>query len=183
MQVEEADRPETKNRPETKKMPNTSESRHQAELLLGDGPPKPGTEKTDGGAHRRDSQPIASGLTRRGWNSNEQGEEGRGCAIAIYRREGFRRTSPSRARGSFTFSREPAPATPPTRGRRRNRPVCAERSRAPGKRTLAVFPGSQAETPFLAYRSRAPSRARCANKAACSPGAQPGCWAGVANTP
>jgi hypothetical protein len=105
-----------------------------------------------------------------------------GCAIAIYRREGFRRTSPSRAGGSFTFPREPAPATPPTRGRRRNHPACAARS-DPGKRTLTTFPGSQAERTFLASRSRAPSQARCANKAACSPGTQPGCWAGVANTP
>jgi hypothetical protein len=98
----------------------------------------------------------------------------------MYRRERFRRTSPSRARGSFTFLRKPALATPPTRGRRRNRPA---RSRAPGKRTLEAFPGSQAETPFLASRNRAPSQTKCANKAACSPGAQPGCWAGVANTP
>jgi hypothetical protein len=119
----------------------------------------------------------------RGVEQQRAGRRGeRGCAIAIYRREIFRRTSPSRARGSFTFPREPAPATPPTCGRRRNRPACAARRRAPGKRTLAVFPGSQAEAAFLASRSRAPSRARCANKAACSPGAQPGCWAGVANT-
>jgi hypothetical protein len=88
-----------------------------------------------------------------------------------------------RARGSFTFPCEPAAATPPTCGRRRNRPACAARSHAPGKRTLAAFPGSQAEVAFLASRSRAPSQARCANKATCSPGAQPGCWAGVANTP
>jgi hypothetical protein len=120
----------------------------------------------------------------RGVEQQRVGRRGeRGCTIAIYRREGFRQTSPSRVRGSFTFPREPAPATQPTRGRRRNRPTCTARRCAPGKRTLAAFPGSQAERTFLASRSRAPSRARCANKAACSPGAQLGCWAGVANTP
>jgi hypothetical protein len=120
----------------------------------------------------------------RGVEQQRAGRRGeRGCAIAIYRREGFRRTSPSRVGGSFTFPREPAAATLPTRGRRRNRPTCAACSRAPGKRTLAAFPGSQAEAAFLASRSRAPSQARCANKATCSPGAQPGCWAEVANTP
>jgi hypothetical protein len=63
---------------------DTSESRHQAELLLGDGPPKPGTEKTGRGAHYRDSQPIASGLSQGEWNNNEQGEEGRGGAPSPY---------------------------------------------------------------------------------------------------
>jgi hypothetical protein len=84
-EVEEADlQVEEVDRPETKKTPNTSESRHQAELLLGDGSPKPGTEKTSGGAHRCDSQPIVSGLSRGGWNNSEQGEEGRGGAPSPY---------------------------------------------------------------------------------------------------
>jgi hypothetical protein len=131
-------------------------------------------------ATRNRSPPVS----HRGVEQQRAGRRGeRGCAIAIYRREGFRRTSSSRVWGSFTFPREPTPATSPTRGRWRNRPACTVCSRTPGKRTLAAFPGSQAETPFLASRSRAPSRARCANKAACSPGAQLGCWVGVANTP
>jgi hypothetical protein len=62
-------------------MPNTSESQHQAELLLGDGPPKPGTEKTGGGAHRRDSQPIASGLSRGGGGGTATNREKRGDGV------------------------------------------------------------------------------------------------------
>ena len=62
LEVEEADRPEAK------KMPNSSESRHQAEQLLGDGVPKQGMEKkTAGGGRRHDAQMLASGLSRGGW--------------------------------------------------------------------------------------------------------------------
>jgi hypothetical protein len=108
LQVEEADRPESK------KMPNTSESRHQEELLLGDGPPKPGTEKTGRGAHRRDSQPIAFGLSRGGWNSNEQGEEGRGGAPSPYiGARDFARPH-LRAHGEVSPSRA-SPRQPPSR--------------------------------------------------------------------
>jgi hypothetical protein len=118
-------------------------------------------------AIRNQSPPVShEGVEQQ--RAERRGE--RGCAIAIYRREGFRRTSPSCTRGSFTFLREPARATLPTRGRRRNRPACAACSRAPGKRTLAAFPGCLAKTPFLASRSWAPSLARCANMATCSPG-------------
>jgi hypothetical protein len=164
-------------------MPNISESWHQAELLLGDGPPKPGTEKTGRGAHRRDSQPIASGLSRRGWNNNEQGEEGRGGAPSPYIGVRDFTRAHLRSRGEVSPSRASSHQPPPDAREAAKSPACAERSRALGKQTLAAFPESQAERTFLASRSRAPSRARCANKAACSPGAQLGYWAGVANTP
>jgi hypothetical protein len=85
---------------------------------------------------------------------------------------------PARAKTS-PFPREPPPATSPAATFRQ----CAARSRAPRKRTLAAFPGSHPEGSLLAVFSQAAKRANLANKASCSPRAQPGYWATLPNTP
>jgi hypothetical protein len=59
----------------------------------------------------------------------------------------------------------------------------ATSSRAQKKWTPAPFPGSQAEPSLLHTDDRARKQARHANTPSCSLGAQPGCWASIANTP
>jgi hypothetical protein len=59
----------------------------------------------------------------------------------------------------------------------------AASNRAPKKRTLASFLGSQAEPSLLHTHGCARKWARHTNKPSCSPGAQLDCWVIVPNTP
>jgi hypothetical protein len=145
-------------------MPNTTESRHQAEL--------------DAAATHSCSPPVSRG-----------GRGGRTTSSERRRKEGA--TSPYIAARGFTGAHLPAraksspsrasPRQPPRRPPKS--PSCATRSRAPRKRTLAAFPGSQAQAGFLAVFSQTVKRTNLANTPTCSPRARPGYWATLANTP
>jgi hypothetical protein len=140
-------------------MPNTTESRHQAEL--------------DAAATHSRSPPVSH---EGGEGVEEQraarGGEKKGAPSPYIAARGFTRAHlPARAKSSPSRAslREP-PHRPP------KSPACTARSRAPRKRTLATFPGSQAQAGFLAVFSQTIKRANLANAPTCSPRARSGYW-------
>jgi hypothetical protein len=84
------------------------------------------------------------------------------------------------AREEVSPSRQ-SPREPPRR--RPKSPACAATSSAPKKRGFWSFPEGQTERAFLALGSQSRSRATTTSMASCSPRAQPGLRAGVANVP
>ena len=140
LEVEEADRSkvEADGDGEEEEHQHATEYQQQPEQERGEEPPRRGTEaKYAGGRRCHHAHELTVGLSGGRWKvtrARRGRRRGRGSG-RTYRRADWRADLPSRtaasARGSFTFLREPARATPP--------PPQIARSQARQKRTLAAF--------------------------------------------
>ena len=122
LEVEEADRSkvEADGDGEEDEHQHATEYQQQPEQERGEEPPRRGTEaKYVGGRRRHHAHELTVGLSGGRWKvtrARRGRRRGRGSG-RTYRRADWRADLPSRAaasaRGSFTFPREPARATPP----------------------------------------------------------------------